>query len=557
MVFRVKFVFSLLKCWFLLSIPNTPRLWSSSSWEYQSAWSCKRRCFTELRLVREFCRLTPAMAVQDPLWAPKSCSMTFVLREKSEVTSERRFGKWHFDANKTYARQNQFRWVQVFLCEIFLIYKPAMPENRGEDSTQVVSMMSSCHDSSTTKGCLCSGQDTQLDRNWEPRFRSLFLYKTRPSPEWRENTHIDWPLSSDVLWCCVNLEFWERKTLAKVYDSLVRTRLRLSWNWSTVEGRLGKMAKCQIGQKPSLPGLQQMEVARCSRRPTGRGPWRWTSGKHQIRHFVPTKVTTKPTKTTKHTWPQWTLKPKTLSPRQGQSPLHIAAASGASNSAETKFDMSVFNAVSSLCVNSFCWLLAPSWALSIHQMPRFGGEVWDVWIWCFWGISRLAAVGCGGCRHSGQGRPPTAFAKRLEEGALFLCRMLGAERRGRRMFVFFAKSFVLINVQTIHRVQNASKVVSQAFTVRTAAWRCWGAFSVPSLDAMPWALLHVLVHALLHIFEQPEQLLVQAVESISMGSTLKAAAWCLKMNFYTLNLSLLRVILRNEKPCLFGFYRMF
>ena len=91
------------------------------------------------------------MAVQDPLWAPKSCSMTFVLREKSEVTSERRFGKWHFDANKTYARQNQFRWVQVFLCEIFLIYKPAVPENQGEDSTQVVSMMSSCHDSSTKK----------------------------------------------------------------------------------------------------------------------------------------------------------------------------------------------------------------------------------------------------------------------------------------------------------------------------------------------------------------------------------------------------------------------
>jgi len=66
-----------------------------------------------------------------------------------------------------------------------------------------------------------------------------------------------------------------------------------------------------------------------------------------------------------------------------------------------------------------------------------------------------------------------------------------------------------------------------------------------------------LVDALLQIFEQPEQLLVQAVESISMGSTLKAAAWCLKMNFYTLNLSLLRVILRNEKPGLFGFYRMF
>ena len=37
---------------------------------------------------------------------------------------------------------------------------------------------------------------------------------------------------------------------------------------------------------------------------------------------------------------------------------------------------------------------------------------------------------------------------------------------------FFAKSFVLIDVQTIHRVQNASKVVTQAFTVRTAAWRC-------------------------------------------------------------------------------------
>lgn len=101
------------------------------------------------------------MAVQDPLWAPKSCSMTFVLREKSEVTSERRFGKWHFDANKTYARQNQFRWVQVFLCEIFLIYKPAVPENQGEDSTQVVSMMSSCHDSSTKK----EWQDTQLDGN--------------------------------------------------------------------------------------------------------------------------------------------------------------------------------------------------------------------------------------------------------------------------------------------------------------------------------------------------------------------------------------------------------
>lgn len=144
-----------------LWIPNMPRLWSSSSWEYQFAWKCKRRCFTELRLFREFCRLTPAMAVQDPLWAPKSCSMTFVLREKSEVTSERRFGKWHFDANKTYARQNQFRWVQVFLCEIFLIYKPAVPENQGEDSTQVVSMMSSCHDSSTKK----EWQDTQLDGN--------------------------------------------------------------------------------------------------------------------------------------------------------------------------------------------------------------------------------------------------------------------------------------------------------------------------------------------------------------------------------------------------------
>lgn len=279
---------------------------------------------------------------------------------------------------------------RFFLCEISLIYKPAMPENQGEDSTQVVSMMSSCHDSSTKQESLCSGRDKQLNRNWEPRFRSLFLYKTRPSPEWRENTHIDWPLSSDVLWCCVNLEFWERKTLAKVYDSLVRTRLCLSWNWSTVEGRLGKMAKCQIGQKPSLPGLQQMEVARCSRRPTGRGPWRWTSGKHQIRHFTPTKVTTKPT-------PQWTLKPRTLSPRQGQSPLHIAAASGASNSAETKFDMSVFNAVSSLCVNSCCWLLAPPWALSIHQMPRFGGEVWDVWlVWCtnrmfLW---HLKACGC-------------------------------------------------------------------------------------------------------------------------------------------------------------------
>lgn len=112
-----------------LWIPNTPRLWSSSSWEYQSAWSCKRRCFTELRLFREFCRLTPAMAVQDPLWAPKSCSMTFVLREKSEVTSERRFGKWHFDSfwrgkahklSKTYARQNQFRWVQVFFVWDFL-----------------------------------------------------------------------------------------------------------------------------------------------------------------------------------------------------------------------------------------------------------------------------------------------------------------------------------------------------------------------------------------------------------------------------------------------------
>ena len=62
---------------------------------------------------------------------------------------------------------------------------------------------------------------------------------------------------------------------------------------------------------------------------------------------------------TKHTWRQWTMKPRTASPRQGQSPLHIAAASGASNSAETKFDMSVFNTVLSLCVNSWCSLLAP------------------------------------------------------------------------------------------------------------------------------------------------------------------------------------------------------
>lgn len=156
------------------------------------------------------------------------------------------------------------------------------------------------------------------------------------------------------------------------------------------------MAKCQIGQKPSLPGLQQMEVARCSRRPTGRGPWRWTSGKHQIRHFVPTKVTTKPTKTTKHTWPQWALKPKTLSPRQGQSPLHIAAASGASNSAETKFAMS-----STLC-RVFASTLVVGFSLlpghaEYPPKPRFGGEVCDVWL--VWRKNRmflrhLKACGC-------------------------------------------------------------------------------------------------------------------------------------------------------------------
>lgn len=99
-------------------------------------------------------------------------------------------------------------------------------------------------------------------------------------------------------------------------------------------------------------------------------------------------MTTKPTKTTKHTWPQWALKPKTLSPRQGQSPLHIAAASGASNSAETKFAMSVFNAVSSLCVNSCCWLLAPPWARRVSTEAK----VWRGGLRCLTRLTKESDV---------------------------------------------------------------------------------------------------------------------------------------------------------------------
>ena len=303
-------------------------------------------------------------------------------------------------------------------------------------------------------------------------------------------------------------------TFLNLFDKEVSHGNEFSWNWNMREGRLGKMAKCQIGRKPFFARLaadgSDMLLSQTNRQGTltvnFRKTWRRnTPGRNG----------------------RWSLE---LHRRGKVKVLCILQ--------QPRVQATVRRPNLTCQCSTLCWVFASTLGVRFLLLPGHCRGLGDVWLesdvspaWCNpWNL-HLKACGCWLWRVLTQ-RPRQAidgFAKRREEQGIFLgivcqhllCRMPGEERRGRRMFCF-AESFVLIGckVQSIHRVQNASK--SWFRPLEYAQQR--GDVEVLSLDAMRWASLHVLTRP------ERERLLVDAMHCRYLSSScscrlLKAFLW--------------------------------